>query len=325
MLRPRMGRIAVTGSVAYDVIMVFPGRFGEHILPEKTHILNVSFLVDSLERRRGGTAANIAYTLALLGERPLLSAAVGADFDADAAELTAAGVDVGAALRLDAVPTASCFITTDLDDNQITAFYPGAMARAADIDLRHQADVDCVVVAPDAPDAMAAHVAQAAEIGARLVFAPAQQLPSLPDASLRAGLESAWLVVGNDYELELVRARTGMSVDDIRRGGAVVAVTRGGQGSRLHAADGTVEIPIAQPAVVVDPTGAGDAYLAGLLAALRAGDDLAAAGRVGALAAAHVIERTGTQAHRFDRAGFAARYVAEFGAELPRLLEPAAP
>src|SRR5437660_9719652 len=133
MLRPAMGRIAVTGSVAYDLIMVFPGHFRDHILPEKTHMLNVSFLVDRVERRRGGTASNIAYTLALLGERPLLAAAVGADYDDDAAELAAAGVDVSAALRLEDVPTASAYITTDLDDNQITAFYPGAMAGAASI------------------------------------------------------------------------------------------------------------------------------------------------------------------------------------------------
>ena len=320
-----MGRIAVTGSVAYDMIMVFPGRFRDHILPEKTHVLNVSFLVDSLERRRGGTASNIAYTLALLGERPLLAAAVGADYDADAAELAAEGVEVGTALRLDDVPTASGYITTDLDDNQITAFYPGAMAHAAAIDLRRIDDVDCVVVAPDAPDAMAAHVAQAVEIGARLVFAPAQQLPALPEEALRAGLERAWLVVGNDYELELIRSRTGRSVDDIRRRGAIVAVTRGAEGSQLHSGDGIVIIPAARPHALVDPTGAGDAYLAGLLAALRAGDDLAVAGRVGALAAAYVIESKGTQTHRFDRAAFAARYRENFGAHLPRLLELAAP
>lgn len=315
-----MGRIAVTGSVAYDLIMVFPGRFRDHILPEKTHMLNVSFLVNSLERRRGGTASNIAYTLALLGERPLLTAAVGADFDADAAELAAAGVEVGAALRLEDVPTASCYITTDLDDNQITAFYPGAMARAAEIDLRRADGVDCVVVAPDAPDAMAAHVAQAAELGARLVFAPAQQLPSLSDEALRAGLDGAWLVVGNDYELELVRASTGRGIEDLRAAGAVVAVTRGAQGSELHSGDGTARIPVASPGALVDPTGAGDAYLAGLLAALRAGDDLDTAGRVGALAAAYVIESSGTQSHHFDREGFAARYSENFGAGAPRLL-----
>jgi len=137
-----MGRIAVTGSVAFDTIMVFPGRFGDHILPEKTHLINVSFLVNRLERRRGGTGANIAYTLALLGERPMLCAAVGSDFTEYGASLSRTGVDTSAALGCDDVPTASCFITTDLSANQITAFFPGAMARAADIDLRALEDVE---------------------------------------------------------------------------------------------------------------------------------------------------------------------------------------
>ena len=189
-----------------------PGRFGDHILPEKTHLINVSFLVNRLERRRGGTAANIAYTLALLGERPLLCAAVGSDFTEYGASLSRTGVDTSAALGCDDVPTASCFITTDLDDNQITAFFPGAMARAADIDLRALEDVEHVVVAPDSPDGMARHIAQAREMGARLVFAPAQQIPSIGDETLLAGLDAAWLVVGNDYELELVRNRTGRYV-----------------------------------------------------------------------------------------------------------------
>src|ERR1019366_1698935 len=152
-----MGRIAVTGSVAFDTIMVFPGRFGDHILPDKTHLINVSFLVNQLEKRRGGTAANIAYTLALLGERPLLCAAVGNDFTQYGAALSRSGVDTSAVLGCDDVATASCFITTDLDDNQITAFYPGAMARGGDVDLRVLDNVEYVVVAPDAPDGMAVH------------------------------------------------------------------------------------------------------------------------------------------------------------------------
>jgi adenosine kinase len=313
-------RIAVTGSVAYDTIMVFPGRFGEHILPDKTHVLNVSFLVDRLQRRRGGTAANIAYTLALLGERPLLCAAVGADYDDDAAELAAAGVDISGALRLADTPTASCYITTDLDDNQITAFFPGAMARAAAVDLhRHAGEVDCVVVAPDAPDAMEAHVAQARDIPARLVFAPAQQIPSMTDGSLRAGLEGAWLVVGNDYELELIRARTGLDVEVMRRRGALVAVTLGGEGSELHSADGSVRIPVAPAETLRDPTGAGDAYLAGLLVGLRRGLGLDAAGRIAALAAAYVVEQEGPQGHRFTLDEFAGRYRAAFGVEAPAL------
>jgi len=171
-----MGTIAVTGSVAYDTIMVFGGRFADHILADQTHILNVSFLVERLEKRRGGTAANIAYTLALLGERPLLCAAVGDDFAEDLAALRAIGVDTSGALVCDDVGTATAFITTDLDDNQITAFFPGAMARSAAVDLTSLSDVEHVIVAPDAPDGMDLHVRQAAEVGARLVFAPAQQL-----------------------------------------------------------------------------------------------------------------------------------------------------
>lgn len=314
---PGMPAIAVTGSVAFDTIMVFPGRFGEHILPDKTHILNVSFLVDRLERRRGGTAANIAYTLALLGEHPLLCGAVGDDFGGYGAELERSGVDLSSALRCDDVATASCFITTDLDDNQISAFFPGAMARAGAIDLRRLgAAVDTVVVAPDAPDAMASHTAQAAEMGARLVFAPAQQIPSLPEQTLRAGLDSAWMVVGNDYELEMLRSRTGIGVDALRERGALVALTRGGQGSELHSGGGVVQVPVAPVEEVVDPTGAGDAYLAGLLAGIRRGLDLAGAGRMAALAAAYAVEGRGPQAHHFTAAAFAARYESAFAQPL---------
>lgn len=310
-----MGRIAVTGSVAYDTIMVFPGRFSEHILPEKTHLINVSFLVNRLERRRGGTAANIAYTLALLGERPVLCAAVGNDFADYGRALTEAGVDTSCAFGCDDIPTASCFITTDLADNQITAFFPGAMARAALIDLRNVESVDHVVVAPDAPDAMAAHVEQAVGMGARLVFAPAQQIPSLDDATLRAGLDAAWLVVGNDYEIELIRSRTGRDVAEMAKH-AIVAVTRGARGSALHHGSDVVEVPPVDADPVVDPTGAGDAYIGGLLAGLRAGRDLPEAGRMAALAATYVVEQQGTQAHEFTAEEFAERYQRSFGAEL---------
>jgi adenosine kinase len=311
-------QVAVTGSVAFDTIMVFAGRFGEHILPDKTHLINVSFLVDRLEKRRGGTAANIAYTMALHGETPLLCAAVGDDFSSYDEALRAAGVDTSTALRCNDIPTASAFITTDLDDNQITAFYPGAMARGGDVDLRvHASRVDTVVVAPDAPDGMALHVAQARSMGARLVFVPAQQIPSLPEETLRAGLDAAWMVVGNDYELELIRSRTGVSADDLRRRGALVALTRGDEGSELHGPDGVVRVPVAAPSAVVDPTGAGDAYVAGLLAGLRRGLPLPDAGRVAALSATYVVEQQGTQSHRFDAAEFAERYREAFGAPLP--------
>lgn len=311
-----MGAIAVTGSVAYDTIMVFPGRFAEHIISDQAHILNVSFLVERLERRRGGTAANIAYTLALLGERPLLCAAVGNDFADYGAQLSAAGVDTSGAMIFDDITTATCFITTDADDNQITAFYAGAMGRAAQVDLARLPDIEYVVVAPDAPDGMLLHVRQAAALGARLVFAPAQQLSSMGDDALVEGLDHAWLVVGNDYEFQVIQRRCGRSPAAIASSGAIVALTRGGQGSELHI-DGAVHaVPVAPPAQVVDPTGAGDAYIAGLLAGLREQRPPEQAAQMGALAATYVIEQNGPQSHSYTRSDFAARYQAAFAQPL---------
>ena len=305
----------MTGSVAFDTIMVFPGRFADHVIPGQTHILNVSFLVERLDRRRGGTAANIAYTLALLGERPLLCAAVGTDFNDYGRALTAVGVDTSTALRCDDVVCATGFITTDADDNQITAFHPGAMARADGLDLTSLEDIEHVLVTPDAPAAMALHIAQTQQIGARLVFAPAQQLTTLDDTTLVAGLDAAWLVVGNDYEMESIRQRTGRSATDIAAG-ALVVVTHGSQGSEVFAGGTVTTVGVVAPAQFVDPTGGGDAYVAGLLAALRAGRDPVAAARTGALAATYAIEQLGTQAHGFTPAEFAARYEAAWGEPL---------
>ncbi len=311
-----MGSIAVTGSVAYDTIMVFGGRFADHILSDQAHILNVSFLIDRLDRRRGGTAANIAYTLALLGDRPLLCAAVGNDFAEYGAALSAAGVDTSGALLCDDVTTATAFITTDVDDNQITAFYPGAMSRAAGVDLEALAEVSHVVVTPDAPDGMALHVEQAARLGARLVFAPAQQLSSLSDDAVIAGLDAAWLVVGNDYEIEVIHRRTGRDVEAMVRAGASVARTRGGEGSELYMDGALHRIPVAPTDQVVDPTGAGDAYIGGLLAGLREGRAPAVAGRMGSLAATYVVEQQGPQGHSYTRDEFDTRYTRAFGGPL---------
>jgi adenosine kinase len=311
-----MGSIAVTGSVAFDTIMVFGGRFADHILSDQAHIINVSFLIDRLDRRRGGTAANIAYTLALLGERPMLCAAVGNDFAQYGAGLSAVGVDTSHALLCDDVTTATAYITTDLDDNQITSFFPGAMARAAKVDLEALSGVEHVIVAPDAPDGMARHVGQAVRMGARLVFGPAWQLSSMGDEMLMAGLDAAWLVVGNDYELEVIRRRTGRSVESLATGGVIVARTRGGQGSDLHIDGAVHQIPVARVAQVVDAIGAGDAYIAGLLTGLRAGRAPGVAGRMGALAASYAIEQQGPQGHAYSRGEFAARYAKEFGTAL---------
>jgi adenosine kinase len=311
-----VGRIAVTGSVAFDTIMEFAGRFGDHILPEKTNQLNVAFLVERLEKRRGGTAANIAFSMAMLGERPLLCAAVGAgDFVDYASALEAEGVDTSGVLTCDDVSTATAFITTDLDGNQITAFHPGAMARAAGVDLSGLSDVSEVVVGADDAGAMALHVEQASGLGARLVFAPAQQIPAMSDEVLRRGLDQAWLVAGNDYEFEMIRDRTGLSIDAISAS-RIVAVTHGPAGSELRTPDGVSTIPAAAISEVVDPTGAGDAYIAGVVTGFRAGASPELAGRMGALAAAYVVEQHGPQRHRFDRQSFSERYLTSFGLRL---------
>jgi len=305
----------VTGSVAFDTIMVFNGRFGDHILPDKTHLLNVAFLVEHLERRRGGTASNIAYSMALLGERPLLCAAAGAhDFDGFAAALEAEGVDTSAVLRCDDIDTATAFITTDLDGNQITAFHPGAMARAAGVDLSVLRDISEVVVGADDAGAMALHVDQARTLGARLVFVPAQQIPALPDDVLRAGLEQAWLVAGNYYELEMIRDRTGLSIRELGAG-RMVAVTKGAAGSEIHTPDGVTRVPPGVVVTPVDPTGAGDAYVAGLLTGFRAGATPDVAGRMGSVAAAYVVGERGPQTHHFTPDSFRARYAETFGSD----------
>ncbi len=296
--------------------MEFGGRFGDHILPEKTNELNVAFLVDRLEKRRGGTATNICFSMALFGEQPLLCAAVGGgDFVEYAAALEFEGVDLSAVLSCDDVGTATAFITTDRDGNQITAFYPGAMARAAGVDLSGLSDISEVVVGADDAAAMALHVEQAASLGARLIFVPAQQIPAMRDDDLRRGLEQAWLVGGNDYEFEMIRERTGLSIGALSSARRV-AVTRGAAGSELHSPDGVAVIPAAPVSEVVDPTGAGDAYIAGLITGFRAGASADVAGRMGSLAAAYVVEQHGPQRHRFDVPGFRDRYAVAFGASL---------
>jgi len=299
--------------------MVFQGRFGDHILPEQTHLINVAFLVDRLEKRRGGTAGNVSYSMALLGERPLLCAAVGsADFAAYETALQAEGVDTSTVLRCEDIDTATAFITTDMDGNQITAFHPGAMSRARGVDMSALTDVSEVVVGADDANAMALHVEQASAIGARLVFAPAQQIPAMPDEVLRLGLDHAWVVAGNAYELEMIRERTGRSIADLSAS-SIVAVTKGAAGSELHTPDGLAVIPPAVVANAVDPTGAGDAFIAGLLTGFRAGASPEVAGRMGSVAASFVVEQSGPQHHHFDRNQFRARYAATFAGTVPLL------
>ncbi len=307
--------IIVTGSIAFDNIMDFPGKFADHILPDKIHILNVSFLVKGMKKQRGGTAGNIAYTLGLLGDRPLLFSTAGQDFAGYRQEIEAKGVDTSIVKILPQDFTATCYITTDEVNNQITGFYPGAMAQDIELSLRDlpREGLDLLIISSTAPVAMVHFAREAREMGLPYVYAPGQQIISLPGPDLTAGIEGAHVIIANDYEYEMIRNKTGLTARDMLGQDRIVVITKGEYGSVIQTRDTEVEIPIAPPGAVVDPTGAGDAYCAGVVYGLQHGLPLDRVGRIGALAATYAIESYGTQAHQYSRAEFAARYAESFG------------
>jgi adenosine kinase len=303
----------ICGSMAYDTVMVFEGRFRDHILPDRIHMLNVSFLAPSMRRNFGGCAGNIAYNLQLLGGEGQIMATVGHDFAPYAAWLTECGVDQTHLLWLPDEFTAQAFITTDLDDNQITAFHPGAMNHA------HLNQVDAAtgtrlgLVAPDGRRGMLEHAAQFAAAGIPFLFDPGQGLPMFNGEELRALLGMATWVAVNDYEGGMLSERTGWTLGEIAARVKALIVTRGGEGSWIYAGGKRLEIPPAGAARLADPTGCGDAYRAGVLLGLQRGLDWPTTGRIAALAGAIKIEHHGTQQHRYDWDAFAARFQLEFG------------
>jgi len=309
--------VLCTGSIAYDYILTFKGRFKDHILPDKTHILNLSFLVDDLQKRKGGVAGNYAYNLALLG----FPAAIVATAGSDAAEyrdwLVAHGVDCRGLRLLEGEISATGFTTTDMDDNQLTGYYGGAMWKAAMLGLDDgPPDPDAVIVGPNDPGAMKRLVRECRDRKVPFVFDPAHQLPMMDGADVTDGITGAWIVIGNDYELELIQERTKRDMDRLLELSQVVVTTLGRHGSRITTRDGTVEIPAAPSVREMDPTGAGDAYRSGLVAGLLRGLDHAAAGRVASLAATYAVEHVGTIEHSFTRAEFDARHRESFGHDL---------
>jgi adenosine kinase len=311
-------RIVVTGSLAYDYIMNFPGYFKDHILPDKVHMLTVSFLVDSMRRMRGGVAGNIAYTLALLGERPLVVATAGQDFGEYRAWMDTHGVDTTGIKLIDDEFTSSCFINTDKSNNQIVAFYTGATARSRDLSLLELGlgSNDLVIISPTDPEAMSRYAEECRNHGIPFLFDPGKQTPRLDGEQILAGLTGARVLVGNDYEFAMMAQRTGKSETELIAAAPLTVVTRGEQGSTLYTSQTNgqgLHVPIAPVADVVDPTGAGDAYLAGLVFGLARGFSLDITGRVAALAAAYTIERRGCQEHVYTPAEFAERYAATFG------------
>lgn len=303
----------ICGSLAYDTVMVFPGRFREHILPDSIHMLNVSFLVPSMKRNFGGCSGNIAYNLRLLGGEGAPMATVGTDFGVYAQWLTDCGVRTDHVLTIEGEFTAQAFITTDLDANQINAFHPGAMDHSHRNQVPLDAGVTLGVIAPDGREGMLAHSMQFAAAGVPVLFDPGQQLPRFDRAELLGFVErSRWIAV-NDYEAQLLRDRTGEDIAMLAKQVDALIITRGAQGSVIMTGGREIAIPAARPDAVVDPTGCGDAYRAGLIYGLMRGVDWETTGRIASLLGALKIAHAGTQNHRFTAGEFAARFRAAFG------------
>ncbi|MES1949294.1 PfkB domain protein [Salinisphaera sp. S4-8] len=306
----------ICGSFAYDTIMVYTGHFKNEILPDRVHMLNVSFLVPEMRREFGGCAGNIAYSLKLLGGEGVPMGTVGTDFDDYAAWMDEHGISREYLKGVDDAYTAQAYITTDLDDNQITAFHPGAMNYAHEQQVPADAGITLGIVSPDGKDGMVQHAAQFAEAGIDFIFDPGQGLPMFNGDELRRFLEQAAYVTVNDYEAELMCDRTGLSVTDMAKQLKAMIVTKGGEGSVIHADGEQIKIPAGSPTALADPTGCGDAFRAGLIWGLQQGLDWPTIGRVASLMGTIKIERPGTQNHRFTMDEFKARYKQEFEREL---------
>ncbi len=309
----RPGRALICGSMAYDTIMVFGDRFANHILPDKIHLLNVSFLVPQLRREYGGCAGNIAYNLQLLGDVGCPMATVGRDFGPYKEWMAQSGVPADYIRVVGSEFTAQAFITTDLDHNQITAFHPGAMQRSEENRVGDARDIAIGIVSPAGREGMVQHAAQFAAAGIPFIFDPGQQLPMFSAEELaRFVSQAAWVTV-NEYEWQVVQQRTGWNEHELAQRVRALIVTRGAAGSSIHTPDGELIIAAAPVRAVVDPTGCGDAYRAGLIHGLLRGLDWPATGRIASLMGAIKIESRGTQNHRFTRAEFDARLAAAFG------------
>ncbi|MFI4970421.1 MAG: carbohydrate kinase family protein [Lysobacterales bacterium] len=304
----------ICGSLAYDTIMVFQDQFKKHILPDQVHILNVSFLVPRMRREFGGCAGNIAYNLKLLGDDPIPMAAVGQDFGPYRAHLEKCGIRLDQVRVFEDQFTPQCFITTDLDNNQITAFHPGAMSSSHENHVRDVPGVTFGIVAPDGREAMLQHVDEFAARGVPFIFDPGQAMPLFSGDEFRSMIDKSTYVIVNDYESQLLQMRTGWSAQEIAARVDAYIVTHGPRGSAIHTRSGeTHDIPPAHERQVVDPTGCGDAYRAGLIFGLTRNHDLPTSGRMASLMGALKVEHPGTQNQHFDYAQFAAEFKQQFG------------
>jgi adenosine kinase len=309
-------RTLICGSIAYDTIMVFRDRFKNHILPEQLHILNVAFLVPDLRREFGGCAGNIGYNLSLLGGEPLIMATVGDDYLPYDERLKKLQLSQQHVRRISGTFTAQAFITTDLDDNQITAFHPGAMNHSHENHVGDAGAVKLGIVAPDGRDGMLQHAREFHSAGIPFVFDPGQGLPMFGGTELAEFVKMASYVTVNDYEGQMLQERTGSKLEELAKRVKAVVVTMGARGSVIYTGGQQIEIPCVKPQEVVDPTGCGDAYRAGLLYGVAAGLDWPLTGRLASLLGALKIAKRGGQNHHFTRDEIAQRFKQEFGTRL---------
>lgn len=307
-------KIILSGSIAYDYLMTFPGYFREHILPEHVDTISLSFLVDSMVRMRGGIAPNIAFGMALLGERPVLWATVGVDFEEYRQWLESQGVDTSGARVIPGEWTASFFVNTDRANSQIASFYPGAMARAAELSLCELASdkPDLVVISPNDPRAMTQYVRECKELSIPYVYDPSQQIVRLSAEEIREGILGAAAVFVNEYEAALIGKATGLSTADILKETGFLVVTQGQLGSTVYSGADVFSIPVVPPQQIADPTGVGDAFRAGFLRGVSAGLNLETCAQMGSLLATYCLEHTGTQGYSFTMAEYVARFRQNF-------------
>ncbi len=302
-------QVVITGSIAFDYLMSFPGKFADHLLADKLHKVSVSFLVDSLRRSPGGVAPNIAYTNALLGGHPKIMATAGQDFEEYRLWLENHGVDTSGVMVIEDDYCASFFVNTDEDLNQIASFYTGAMAYADQLSFaRNAADAELAIISPNDPMAMVAYVSECKSLDLPYIYDPSQQIIRLSGEQLRDGLAGCVMLTVNEYELFMIQEKTGLSEEDILSLAGGILTTKGENGSQIRIDQQIYDIPAVPPQEVVEPTGAGDAFRGGLLRGIQLGLPWEVAGRMGALASTYVLENIGPQGHYYTPAEFVDRY-----------------
>ncbi|HEY3291681.1 MAG TPA: carbohydrate kinase family protein [Anaerolineae bacterium] len=307
-------KMIVTGSIAFDYLMTYPGSFADHLLPDQLAHVSLSFLVDSMERRRGGCAPNIAYNLALLGEHPQIMATAGVDFGEYRTWLESVGVDTTLIKQMSDQFTSSFFCNTDQHNNQIATFYAGAMARARDLSFHDVTKPDLVIISPNDPLAMVRYASECREMGIRFIFDPGQQCARASGEELKQGIVGANILMCNDYEIELIRTKTGLSEADILTKSEALVITRGAKGSTIILPGlQKIDVPAVPEERIIDPTGVGDAYRGGFMKGLASNADWETCGRLGSVAATYALEHVGGQSHTYTWQDFKARYESHFG------------